>query len=185
MTKLKKELLVNSMDVYKYMAIYGIDRYNVKEDLCILYLIEKILEQNCYYGILTECDFTVINNVISKIKNMNPRLKYCRLNISDYKNLGGKQNIKTHQIMVQTNIITPLRQRLQNCGSSLAASDMKALLDALQKLESNINECITTFIPEAPKDGKRYVRANGAWVPLETVTLSGAFDNSYNEDYDK
>lgn len=87
--------------------------------------------------------------------------------------------------MVQTNIITPLRQRLQNCGSSLAASDMKALLDALQKLESNINECITTFIPEAPKDGKRYVRANGAWVPLETVTLSGAFDNSYNEDYDK
>ena len=41
--------------------------------------------------------------------------------------------------MIQTNVITPLRQRLQNCGSSLSASDFKALLDALELLEKNIN----------------------------------------------
>ena len=40
--------------------------------------------------------------------------------------------------MIQTNVITPLRQRLQNCGSSLSASDFKALLDALELLEKNI-----------------------------------------------
>ena len=69
--------------------------------------------------------------------------------------------------MIQTNVITPLRQRLQNCGSSLSASDFKALLDALELLEKNINEGIGKFITEAPKDGKKYVRTNGTWVPLD------------------
>lgn len=88
--------------------------------------------------------------------------------------------------MIETNLIEPLRQRLQNCGSSLKASDMKALLDAMQKLENNINEGIKNFIPEAPKDGKKYVRANGAWVALDsTDPLRGSFDESYNEDFDK
>ena len=71
--------------------------------------------------------------------------------------------------MIQTDVIKPLRQRLQNCGSSLTATDFKALLDALEKLESNTNDGITEFITEAPKDGKKYVRLNGAWVPLELV----------------
>lgn len=64
--------------------------------------------------------------------------------------------------MIQTDVIKPLRQRLQNCGSSLTATDFKALLDALEKLESNTNDGITEFITEAPKDGKKYVRLNGA-----------------------
>ena len=71
--------------------------------------------------------------------------------------------------MIQTDVIKPLRQRLQNCGSSLTATDFKALLDALEKLESNTNDGIKEFITEAPKDGKKYVRLNGAWVPLELV----------------
>ena len=49
--------------------------------------------------------------------------------------------------MIQTNVITPLRQRLQNCGSSLSASDFKALLDALELLEKNINEGIEVWSP--------------------------------------
>ena len=69
--------------------------------------------------------------------------------------------------MIQTNVITPLRQRLQNCGSSLSASDFKALLDTLELLEKNINEGIGKFITEAPKDGKKYVRTDGTWVPLD------------------
>ena len=59
--------------------------------------------------------------------------------------------------MIQTNVITPLRQRLQNCGSSLSASDFKALLDALELLEKNINEGIGKFTGQVP--------------PVETVDL--------------
>ena len=88
--------------------------------------------------------------------------------------------------MIQTNVITPLRQRLQNCGSSLSASDFKALLDALELLEKNINEGIGKFITEAPKDGKKYVRTNGTWVPLDyTGIIVGSFNKSYDEGFDK
>ena len=48
--------------------------------------------------------------------------------------------------MIQTNVITPLRQRLQNCGSSLSASDFKALLDALELLEKNILDQVIASI---------------------------------------
>ena len=47
--------------------------------------------------------------------------------------------------MIQTNVITPLRQRLQNCGSSLSASDFKALLDDFELIESDID---TSFLEE-------------------------------------
>ena len=50
--------------------------------------------------------------------------------------------------MIQTNVITPLRQRLQNCGSSLSASDFKALLDALELLEKNILDQVIASIED-------------------------------------
>ena len=99
MNGLRKELLINSINLYEYLSVYGVDRHSTKSDLVILSLIEEILSQNCYYDILTECDFTNINKVLTTIKNDNPMFKYCRLDITDYKNLGGKQNIKTHQII--------------------------------------------------------------------------------------
>ena len=50
--------------------------------------------------------------------------------------------------MIQTDVITPLRQRLQNCGSSLSASDFKALLDALELLEKNILDQVSASIED-------------------------------------
>ncbi len=99
MNELRKELLVNSINLYDFLGVYGVDRFNTKEDISIISLIEEILAQNCYYNLLSECDFKVIDKVLNTIKHRNPMFKYCRLDISDYKNLGNKQNIRTYQII--------------------------------------------------------------------------------------
>ena len=90
-------ILQNGMYLYKYLAHYGVDHYNTKRDLILLIWIKDILEQNCYYDILNECMYTKLVGIVNNILNNNPRLKYCRIDLWDYKNLGEKQNIDTYK----------------------------------------------------------------------------------------
>jgi len=99
----KREILDNTMNVYKYLEIYGVDKFNSKEDIILISLIDDILTVNCYYNLLTECMLKKIHRILTDILNNNPQLKYCRINLDDYKNLGGLQNIKTYQ-KVKNNI---------------------------------------------------------------------------------
>ena len=93
----KKEFLASSINLYEYLKVYGDDPHHTKEDLLVLALIRDIVEQNCYFNFLTECTFTNIGHIIMEILHGNPKLKYCRFKLDDYKNLGGKQNIDSYR----------------------------------------------------------------------------------------
>jgi hypothetical protein len=97
MNNINKEILYNGKFIYDYLSVYGVDRYNTKKDLILLSHMRNILELNCYYNVLNECSINNIYSFISKILNNNPQLKYCRINVNDYKNLGSKQNIDTYK----------------------------------------------------------------------------------------
>jgi methylmalonyl-CoA mutase N-terminal domain/subunit len=99
MNNLKREIIENTLSLYKYLEIYGVDRHNTREDISLLILIQDILENNCYYNLLDNISFSNIVKVIEHTLHSNPKLKYCRIDITDYKNLGGVQNINTFQII--------------------------------------------------------------------------------------
>lgn len=97
MNDINREILQNGVFLYRYLAKYGVDRYNTKRDLILLIWIKDLLEQNCYYDILNECMYNKLIGLIEEILHNNPQLKYCRKELWDYKNLGDKQNIDTYK----------------------------------------------------------------------------------------
>jgi hypothetical protein len=106
MNQLNRNIWDNSLNIFNYLSIYGFDNYNTKEDLIIISLIKDLLDVNCYYEFIGECQYKNLMNVYNQIFNNNPQLKYCRINLNDYKNLGGPQNILTYQI-VKNNVDKP------------------------------------------------------------------------------
>ncbi len=99
MKNVKKTILVNSVQLYKKLSIYGIDRYDTKRDILLLSIIDDILSNNCYFNFLDLKTLMCIEKILEKTLRKNPSLKNCRIDINDYKNLGGKQNITTYQII--------------------------------------------------------------------------------------
>lgn len=99
MNNLKKEIVVNSLSLYEYLSTYGVDRFNTKEDIILLSFMDDILKQNCYYDFIDECNIMDIEKFINHILHSNPQLRYCRIKLDDYKNLGGKQNIDTYKLI--------------------------------------------------------------------------------------
>lgn len=95
MNAIKNEQITNSLRLYNYLSIYGIDKFNTKQDIILISFMEDILKQNCYYDLLDECSFLAVEKFINYILHSNPQLAYCRIKLDDYKNLGNKQNIDT------------------------------------------------------------------------------------------
>lgn len=96
---IKKEILANAIRLSEYLSVYGIDKYNTKGDILILSLIDEMLEQNCYFDFIDECTFRNIKRYLAKLLHSNPQLMYCRMNLGDYINLDGKQNIDTYKLI--------------------------------------------------------------------------------------
>lgn len=99
MNNIKREIFGSTMSLKKTLETYGIDRYNTKEDIILLSLIDDILSQNCYFSFLNQCSLTNILRMANCIRNKNPQLKYCRIDLNDYINLGDKQNIDTYKLI--------------------------------------------------------------------------------------
>lgn len=99
MNNIDRTILTNSLMIYEYLSIYGIDRHNTKEDIILISMIKDLLYNNCYFDLVDECTMWKIKKILSNILNRNPQLRHCRINLDDYKNLGGKQNITTYQII--------------------------------------------------------------------------------------
>lgn len=97
----KRNILDNSLNIFSYLEVYGVDKFNSKRDIILLSFIDDILTTNCYYELIDECILKKIYKIYTDIINSNPQLKYCRINLEDYKNLGGPQNIKTYQQVIK------------------------------------------------------------------------------------
>ena len=74
MKNINKEILQNSLSLKEYLQIYGIDRFNVKEDLSLLSLISYILENHMD---LSECEINILYDSYKYVLNSNSRLEVC------------------------------------------------------------------------------------------------------------
>lgn len=74
MKNINKEILQNSLSLKEYLHIYGIDRFNVKEDLSLLSLISYILKNHMD---LSECEINILYNSYKYILNSNSKLEVC------------------------------------------------------------------------------------------------------------
>lgn len=74
MKNINKEILQNSLSLKEYLHMYGIDRFNVKEDLSLLSLISYILENHMN---LSESEINILYNSYKYVLNNNSRLEVC------------------------------------------------------------------------------------------------------------
>lgn len=74
MKNINKEILQNSLSLKEYLHIYGIDRFNVKEDLSLLSLISYILENHMD---LSECEINILYDSYKYVLNSNSKLEVC------------------------------------------------------------------------------------------------------------
>lgn len=74
MKNINKEILQNSLSLKEYLHIYGIDRFNVKEDLSLLSLISYILENHMD---LSESEINILYNSYKYVLNNNSKLEVC------------------------------------------------------------------------------------------------------------
>lgn len=74
MKNINKEILQNSLSLREYLHVYGIDRFNVKEDLSLLSLISYILENHMD---LSECEINILYDSYKYILNSNSKLEVC------------------------------------------------------------------------------------------------------------
>lgn len=74
MKNINKEILQNSLSLKEYLHMYGIDRFNVKEDLSLLSLISYILENHMD---LSESEINILYNSYKYVLNNNSRLEVC------------------------------------------------------------------------------------------------------------
>ena len=74
MKNINKEILQNSLSLKEYLHMYGIDIFNVKEDLSLLSLISYILENHMN---LSESEINILYNSYKYVLNNNSRLEVC------------------------------------------------------------------------------------------------------------
>lgn len=74
MKNINKEILQNSLSLKEYLHIYGIDRFNVKEDLSLLSLISYILENHMD---LSESEINILYDSYKYVLNSNSKLEVC------------------------------------------------------------------------------------------------------------
>lgn len=78
MNVIDQAFLRNAIFLYNYLGIYGVDKYNTKEDLLLLNFIKDILN-------FTQTDKRIKRDLIQYVESMylyithsNPQLGYCR-----------------------------------------------------------------------------------------------------------
>ena len=78
MSYLDKQIMYNTMTLYDYLSIYGVDKNNTKEDLILLSLIKEIFNLENNYYLLTDKSFNMLISKEKYIMNNNPDLRYFR-----------------------------------------------------------------------------------------------------------
>ena len=78
----QKDLISYLNRVYKYLEIYGIDKYNLRENLLLSFMISELINENQNTGILNEGDISNIYRLIYDVSNNDTLIKSKKLEIS-------------------------------------------------------------------------------------------------------
>lgn len=106
MNNLKKEIYNNALFLYfTYLPHYGNDKHKTKKSILLLAMIEDLLKNNCHYGFVDSRSLGYINKFVQDILDHNPLLKYCRIDLDQYNNLGDSQYIEKYQVIKEDTFV--------------------------------------------------------------------------------
>ena len=78
----QKDLISYLNRVYKYLEIYGIDKYNLRENLLLSFLISELINENQNIGILNEDEISNLYRLIYDVLNNDTLIKFDKSEIS-------------------------------------------------------------------------------------------------------
>lgn len=78
----QKDLISYLNRVYKYLEIYGIDKYDLRENLLLSFMINELIDENTNIGLLNELDISNIYRLIYDVLNNDTLIKSKKLEIS-------------------------------------------------------------------------------------------------------
>ena len=78
----QKDLISYLNRVYKYLEIYGIDKYNLRDNLLLSFMISELINENQNTGLLNEGDISNIYRLIYDVSNNDTLIKSKKSEIS-------------------------------------------------------------------------------------------------------
>ena len=78
----QKDLISYLNRVYKYLEIYGIDKYNLRENLLLSFMISELVNENQNTGLLNEGDILNLYSLIYDVSNNDTLIKSKKSEIS-------------------------------------------------------------------------------------------------------
>ena len=78
----QKDLISYLNRVYKYLEIYGIDKYNLRENLLLSSMISELIKENQNTGLLSEGDISNLYRLIYDVLNNDTLIKSKKSEIS-------------------------------------------------------------------------------------------------------
>ena len=78
----QKDLISSLNRVYKYLEIYGIDKYNLRENLLLSFMINELIDENKKTGLLSKEDILNLYHLIYDVSNNDTLIKLKKTEIS-------------------------------------------------------------------------------------------------------
>ena len=78
----RKDLISYLNRIYKYLEIYGIDKYSLRENLLLSFMISELIDENQNTGLLNEKDISNLYQLIYDVLNNDTLIKYKKPEIS-------------------------------------------------------------------------------------------------------
>ena len=78
----QKDLISYLKRIYKYLEIYGIDKYNLRENLLLSFMINELIDENQNTGLLSEEDISNLYHLIYDVSNNDTLIKLKKTEIS-------------------------------------------------------------------------------------------------------
>ena len=78
----QKDLISYLNRVYKYLEIHGIDKYNLRENLLLSFMINELIDENQKTGLLNEKEILSLYQLIYDVSNNDTLIKSKKSEIS-------------------------------------------------------------------------------------------------------
>lgn len=78
----RKDLISYLNRIYKYLEIYGIDKYNLRENLLLSFMINELIDENQNTGLLNEKEILSLHQLIHDVLNNDTLIKSKKAEIS-------------------------------------------------------------------------------------------------------
>lgn len=78
----RKDLISYLNRIYKYLEIYGIDKYDLRENLLLSFMINELIDENQNTGLLNEKEISSLYQLIYDVLNNDTLIKSEKSEIS-------------------------------------------------------------------------------------------------------